>query len=317
MAKEILFDPHKTFFQLGIVRVTLLTVLTVVALLVLWIIFFSWEVLSYDPTYSGLNNLISIFKVPLGVSTLLIPIFAVYAANHRSAQTKETLRVTQKQNIFANRYKHIEEFDKYIKSGAETISNDLIVYPRDFYSICFDWTDDGDYKISEYFISHLKNYIETCVGYSRVYFTEYSVRSDYDQGFQSIVTFKKHFINYCSNSFSIDLSDSEMAKQARRNYEEKHKVETMHAYGYSPKVLMLEFIIVLKLCDKAIRFDSYPDPLLKKNISILKNAYDDLPSVIDFDTQKNNIDLSIYTFAKKLGYESMETKRNHEIQQEK
>ena len=44
---------------------------------------------------------------------------ALLAANHRSEQTKAQISSNAQQNLFANFYKHIEEFEKYIDTNTD------------------------------------------------------------------------------------------------------------------------------------------------------------------------------------------------------
>lgn len=69
-------------------------------------------------SHEGINELVSIFQIPLGIVALLIPVLAVYAANHRSEQSREIIRLTQIQNFFTNYYKHLEEFCNYCEKGS-------------------------------------------------------------------------------------------------------------------------------------------------------------------------------------------------------
>lgn len=56
------------------------------------------------------------FKIPLWVLALLIPVLGLFNANHKSEQAKAALELTKIQNNFANYYKHIEEFKKYVEN---------------------------------------------------------------------------------------------------------------------------------------------------------------------------------------------------------
>lgn len=65
-------------------------------------------------TYEGINNLLIIFKVPLGILALIIPFIAVINANHRSKQTLLQLKEANLQNTFSNYFLHKKEFSIYI-----------------------------------------------------------------------------------------------------------------------------------------------------------------------------------------------------------
>ncbi|MDQ1919744.1 hypothetical protein [Massilia pseudoviolaceinigra] len=109
--KKSLFDPHTSLLELEIIRVTGGILLLVIIFSIGAIVFngdFFWKL-----DYTGFNFAIEAFRVPIGVAALSIPIMAILAANHRSEQSREQMRLTSLQNIFANHYKHVEEFEKY------------------------------------------------------------------------------------------------------------------------------------------------------------------------------------------------------------
>ncbi|MBO0154594.1 MULTISPECIES: hypothetical protein [Vibrio] len=86
---------------------------------------------------------------------MIIPIVALLAANHRSEQTKEQIRVTNQQNNFANYYKHIEEYEKYAMTIAdyEEISRRNI---RRNHKLLFSRAIDGDYSVSTELLETIK-----------------------------------------------------------------------------------------------------------------------------------------------------------------
>ena len=118
-----MFEPTKSFFQLKVVRITICCVVFL-ALVTIGSITYNLihDGFELDPTFIGFNNLLTYYKAPLGTLTLLIPLLAVYAANHRSEQSKSLILATQEQNKFNNYYKHKEEFSKFVKEieSAET-----------------------------------------------------------------------------------------------------------------------------------------------------------------------------------------------------
>ncbi|WP_454441790.1 hypothetical protein [Vibrio bathopelagicus] len=82
--------------------------------------------LKWQFDYEGFNFFVKAFSVPIAVLTSIIPIVGFIALNHRSVQTKEQLaksskqiELVQEQNLFTNYYKHIEEFEKFMKSKME------------------------------------------------------------------------------------------------------------------------------------------------------------------------------------------------------
>lgn len=115
------FHPEIGFFDLKIVRATII-VITCASMVISLLIIFNSD-LEMNLSYIGWNNFITIFKVPLGILAILIPLGAIYATHHRSIQTLEQmkqtrmqLKMTASQNEFSNYYKHLEEFEKYCRS---------------------------------------------------------------------------------------------------------------------------------------------------------------------------------------------------------
>ncbi|HCH2826085.1 TPA: hypothetical protein NKS99_000652 [Vibrio parahaemolyticus] len=118
-----LFDPNKSFIALPIVW-WFVCIIVLIAFLLTLVIAINTP-LSKDFSADGFNYFLSAFRFPLGVLALIIPIVALLAANHRSEQTKEQIRVTNLQNVFSNHYKHIEEFKKYVEGLGIESMNDL------------------------------------------------------------------------------------------------------------------------------------------------------------------------------------------------
>ncbi|MFW1641621.1 hypothetical protein ACEV8D_22805 [Vibrio parahaemolyticus] len=147
------FNPHKSFISLpalwGVV-----VALSLFSLVLAFIIVANSE-LDVDLSFTGFNNFLTVFRVPLGILALIIPIVALLAANHRSEQTKEQIRVTNQQNNFANYYKHIEEYEKYAMTIAdyEEISRRNI---RRNHKLLFSRAIDGDYSVSTELLETIK-----------------------------------------------------------------------------------------------------------------------------------------------------------------
>jgi hypothetical protein len=110
------FDSGKNFFSLPVVWITG-GALVVIAASISWAIY-DYENLIFCRSSGCFNYFVVAFKVPLGVLALIIPIGAVYAANHRSAISIEQMRLSNEQNKFSNYYKHKEEFSAFIKNNA-------------------------------------------------------------------------------------------------------------------------------------------------------------------------------------------------------
>lgn len=150
LMKSEWFDPHKSFLSLGVVWVTVGTLLSM-SIASASVIINNSE-LTVDLSFNGFNQFISIFRFPLGIAALIIPMVALLAANHRSEQTKEQIRVTNAQNVFSNYYKHIEEFIKYL-DGRVVKDIDL----RFVHNKIFPKAAEGDYSLDDRFLLSLYN----------------------------------------------------------------------------------------------------------------------------------------------------------------
>ena len=166
------FDPETSFFDLPIVRRT--AYINFVLSLGSYIII-TWQSglwLRMDWSYNGFNFWMECYRFPLATLAMLIPIGAVYAANHRSEQTKKQIVLTNKQNLFSNYYKHIEEFEKYIEKRLETVLDhkafenlnhvkttafDIRQYHRTLFP---DLLHTGDTKVDREFLSKLEKHFD-------------------------------------------------------------------------------------------------------------------------------------------------------------
>lgn len=139
-----MFDPRKTFFEQKVLW-AVVTFLTTIAIILGAILVFNSD-LKLDLTHKGFNNFLSIFRLPLGILALLIPIIALLAANHRSSQTKAQLDSTLEQNNFSNYFKHLEEFTLYYREQQPKKSLELLS-PRKVYSKLFPLSQSGNYQV--------------------------------------------------------------------------------------------------------------------------------------------------------------------------
>ena len=136
-----LFNPNVSFFRLAIVWSTLFFIVGLSLLLI--------AIANYGTNYQlcsstdCYNNFITQFKLPLGILSLLIPLGAIYAVQHRSEQSLAQIKTSEGQNNFVNYYKHLEEFEKYLKSKAI----DTKVYVNQTHAEIFQGSRDGDFNI--------------------------------------------------------------------------------------------------------------------------------------------------------------------------
>jgi hypothetical protein len=147
------FEPSKGFFELWVVRLTFLVIIALSSLVAMGISETAPLIQCYTATC--FNNSVTNYKVPLGILSILIPIIAVFAANHRSEQTKRQIVLSQEQNNFTNYYKHLEEFEKFYKSKTHEAEMNGFRSPfmlsnieKSHFSL-FQGSRDGNYKILE------------------------------------------------------------------------------------------------------------------------------------------------------------------------
>lgn len=140
-----LFDPNKSFLDLRIVRWTAGITFTLSALVAITIKLTSD--LTTDFTHAGFNFAATAFKFPLGMMATLIPVIALMAANHRSEQTKEQMRLASENNNFTNYFKHLSEFESYTEKHK--IKKDIkFKSVRNLHKIIFPNSKNGIYKAS-------------------------------------------------------------------------------------------------------------------------------------------------------------------------
>ncbi|NOR81687.1 MAG: hypothetical protein GQ529_12790 [Methyloprofundus sp.] len=152
MKKLFHFDPLKSFISLPVVWGAV-GALSATAILFAIIITVNSN-LEWNSDYHGVNRIFTIYKLPLTTFALIIPIVALLAANHRSEQTKVQILASNEQNVFANYYKHIEEFEKFIASNVSDteITTESIRY---CHKTLFPYANEGNYNIDEGFRGQL------------------------------------------------------------------------------------------------------------------------------------------------------------------
>lgn len=113
------------------------------ALLVGWI--FTGDLsLELDRSPEGMNNFLKMFKLPLGIASLSLPIVAVVAANHRSMQTAKQIQEQNAQNIFSNHLEHRDFFAKFIEERKPF--DKLTIDTARLYEALFPFAVEGDLR---------------------------------------------------------------------------------------------------------------------------------------------------------------------------
>ena len=156
--KKLAFDPATSFFELTPVRIVAITIIMLAVISTLFIVKDPALELTFSLTHEGFNNFITIFKFPIGLLATLIPIGAVFVANHRSEQTKAQIEAAQNNNNFTNYFKHIEEFEKHLSqyqdqeiSFSEKKNDIVFLYPRGLHKKAFPNVKSGNLKVDQGF----------------------------------------------------------------------------------------------------------------------------------------------------------------------
>jgi hypothetical protein len=146
------FDPNKSFLNLKIFWFVIALMSSAAALI--FIIIYINTPMHLDLSADGFSGFIDIFKFPLSLLALIIPIVVLLASNHRSEQTKKQIEIATSQNIFQNHYKHIEEFSKYINQVSAIEVKTAVIH-----RMIFPNSVAGTYDSCENLINNYKSFI--------------------------------------------------------------------------------------------------------------------------------------------------------------
>jgi hypothetical protein len=202
------FDPHVTFLRLKAVALVIATVILGSVLIVFTILIFT-PGLTFNPSSQGWNNAIEIFKFPLGLLAVSIPVIALFAANHRSVQSKAQMELTQFQinltqtnNYVTNYYKHVDEFQKYLGSHHFGFTEEKewhpeAAYPRKLHKALFPEAKMGILTVNKEFVLTLVADLEKILSLFSAFEVFYYERRlqgciDINHRIESLA--KKHFI---------------------------------------------------------------------------------------------------------------------------
>tara|TARA_R110002167_G_scaffold234711_1_gene439997 strand:- start:9344 stop:10261 length:918 start_codon:yes stop_codon:yes gene_type:complete len=176
-----LFNPNESFFSLTIVWCTLLLIVGIALTLIAIANYGSINQLCGST--ECFNNFITQFKLPLGIISLLIPIGAIFAVQHRSEQSIAQIKASEGQNNFVNYYKHLEEFEKHLKSR----SIDDKVRVNQTHAVIFQSSRDGNFNITD----NIQEFIE--INFSEIYIKLKSVEKDSGNGLENNEVISSYF----------------------------------------------------------------------------------------------------------------------------
>jgi uncharacterized integral membrane protein len=150
LRKYFKIDPLRSFIELPILWVVVIG-LSLVAVIIATIIVCNSN-LEVELDYRGFNSFVEIFKVPIAILAITVTLAAFLATIHRSAQTREQIITANKQNIFSNYFKHIEEFEKYI-SASIVDTHVHFQNLRMTHKFLFPKSIYGDYSVNDEFLN--------------------------------------------------------------------------------------------------------------------------------------------------------------------
>ncbi|WP_135457657.1 hypothetical protein [Vibrio echinoideorum] len=249
------FDPQKSFLHLQVVWGAISALLTFAIVIALVIIFNTSLV--WDLSANGFNYFIFVFRFPLGILAMIIPIVALLAANHRSEQTKEQIKATGLQNNFSNYYKHLEEFVKYSQENLKDIQDlDFRLIHKRIYPN----SQEGDYEICRELFQALESSSTLISGISENYpkdFNEGIPQSDYEK-YIGLVNKLGSYLGNNSGRFTAITSDP---------------FDTYAKTYLKQSLLFLERIIYLctlieRMCHFTVDFKSKSQPLIGFNFNV-------------------------------------------------
>lgn len=137
------FDPHESYLRLPSFWWPFTIIIIGVALV-------SWKVIHDQDLVWGLDSRVEQwyewFKIPLWVLALLIPVLGLFNANHKSEQARASMELTKAQNNFANYYKHLQEFESYMKANPTSYKYLKNVNHRLLHSVIYEKCEVGNYS---------------------------------------------------------------------------------------------------------------------------------------------------------------------------
>lgn len=112
---------------------------------------------SWSLSVSGFKLFMNDFKFSIAISALIIPASALIATMHRSEQLSKQIELLMGQNNFANYYKHLEEFEKYlVKQYTKKVDIGVKGRENEIYRCFYGKARDGDYRPNPTLINSLE-----------------------------------------------------------------------------------------------------------------------------------------------------------------
>lgn len=275
------FNPHQSFLSLSIVWYITLTLIAISLVIAICII--ANTDIHIDLSANGFNECLSIFKFPLGVLAIIIPIIALLAANHRSEQTKEQIRLSNEQNQFSNYYKHIEEFEKYLQKHFNNTTH--FESPRRLHKLLFPKASTSDFSINYDLLTEFHVVAEEYLKLTHTLVT--SPKENRDSVIADLANVIDNFAEKNSIVSYKGLSGNQIT----------YKNKSIIIEGGDFKNFILQIKKVAIIIDGACSFDpNYITPTLTKTITSIDNGAIS-QSMIGREYIESSLDLSGYLHA--------------------
>lgn len=120
---------------------------------------------------AGVNYLVfELFKAPVAVAGFALPLLGLIGLNHRSEQTKKqiasaTLQLasSERQNLFNNYFKHLEEFTKHATSNLKSgeVNTSTLRHGHDY--LYPNSLKQGDFTINPAAIEGIEKYLKEAI----------------------------------------------------------------------------------------------------------------------------------------------------------
>lgn len=161
---EDLFPPEKSLLSLPIVHRVFWSLALVALVMSIGVLRANWP-MHLDWSNDGFKTAAELFQAPIAVILLLIPFLALLASNHRSVQTMKQMELTttqitlaSNQNLFANYFKHAEEFGKFCDTNFKAPV--YVTSKRRAHAIFFPQARNGDFRASEDAIEEVERFVK-------------------------------------------------------------------------------------------------------------------------------------------------------------
>ena len=270
------FSPEKSLFSLPIVRWCAGTTVLISAG-IFFVIAFNVQNYPLDFSGIGFNKFAEFYKVPAAFLAIGFTLVGLCAANHRSEQTKKQIEktshqisLTTTQNTFANHYKNLEEFEKYLTSLNKKNDDDyanvesknpktnfytdeisIIKSPhiernnyRKLYRRIYPESKNGNYLISENFLNQLSAFQREILKLFNS-FNKIDIKTRQDAEFK-ISKLLDDFSKL--NGISINLKNIALVVKFHDEEDEFN--------FHSLKRLAVQFIKLIKVVDETLHFDT-------------------------------------------------------------